>query len=73
MGVGERVCVPAWLCVGGAGCVCRALTITHIKVVFFAVRLSKDALQRPLCRAFFNRAHGKQFFQKFYKIHKIIL
>jgi hypothetical protein len=57
---------------GGAGWVRRALTITHDKVGFFAVRLSKDTRQRSFCRAFFNRAHNKQFFQIFLKIHKII-
>jgi hypothetical protein len=64
--------VHAGLAVGGAGCVCRALSITHGKVVFFAVRFSKDARQIPLCRAFFSSAHGKQRFQQFYKIHKNI-
>jgi hypothetical protein len=29
------------------------------QTIFFAVRLSKDARQRDICRAFFDRARGK--------------
>jgi predicted HTH transcriptional regulator len=39
-------------------------------MIYFAVRLRKDARQRDICCAFFNGAHDKQCFPDFYKIHK---
>jgi hypothetical protein len=39
------------------GALCRKLTARH-------------TTNNIRCRAFFNSAHDKQFFQQFYKIHK---
>jgi hypothetical protein len=76
--LGARVGCSSVCAEGGAGCGTRGGrgslpcvdSETHGNGFFFAVCFRKDARQRFLCRAFFNRAYGKSFFYHFLKFIK---